>query len=156
MAQDTARRMTPGELLIAFLFALALAFGFFYWTNSRSEMAKRQITIRRMLEIETALQKYSIDCGGILPTTKQGLEALWTRPTQPPIPIGWRGGYISDPKVLEDGWGRKFKYFCPGKPYPGSKIKRPYDLASYGRDGREGGEGLDRDICNWDRKTLAP
>jgi general secretion pathway protein G len=107
--------------------------------------------------IESALEKYCVDCGGMLPTEKQGLAALTETPMKGPIPRGWRGPYVQDEEVLKDGWGRPFKYVCPGGPVEAnSSIMRPYDLASYGRDGCEGGQGLDRDISSWDRATMVP
>ena len=141
--------------------ALALlvagAFAFYYYVNSRSEVGKRALSIKRMALIETALEKYCVDCGGNLPTEKQGLKALLQRPTESPVPRGWRGPYLEDTETVQDAWGRAYKYVCPGGPVERrSKIMRPYDLASYGRDGQEGGVDLDRDICSWDRGTMIP
>lgn len=156
MRYSKRRGMTPAELLVALLAVVALSFLFYHWVNIRAESEKRNVTIERMLEIETALQKYCADCAGALPTEKQTLSALHARPTVGSVPRGWAGPYVSSPDTINDAWGRRFKYFCPGKSYEESTIPRAFDLASYGRDGREGGKGLDRDICNWDRKTMSP
>lgn len=156
MRHSTRRGMGARDLLLALLLVVALAFGFYHYVNAKAETDKRALTIRRMVEIETAQQKYCVDCAGALPTQKQTLLALCQKPTIPPVPKGWGGPYVKDKSVLRDGWGREFKYVCPGRPYPGSTMMQPYDLSSYGRDGSEGGKGLDRDICNWDRKTMAP
>ncbi len=156
MRHSTRRGMSPTELLIALVVVAALAFGFVQWVNVKAESDKRKLTIKRMLLVETAMQKYCADCAGAFPTERQGLIALYEKPTQPPVPKGWAGPYVPDAHVVDDAWGRRYKYVCPGQPYPGSDVARPYDLASYGRDGCEGGRGLDRDINNWDRKTMAP
>ena len=156
MRHNTRRGMGAGELLIALAIAAVVAFGFYHYVNAKAETDKRALTIRRVLEIETALQKYCADCAGALPTEKQTLSALCDEPTERPVPKGWAGPYVKDPNVLKDGWGRALKYVCPGRPYPQSTILQAYDLSSYGRDGCEGGKGLDRDICNWDRETMAP
>lgn len=145
------------ELLGALGVLLVTAFGFYYYVNMRTEAAKRTLTIQRLQLIETGLEKYCLDCGGAIPTQKQGLEALLKAPQRPPIPRNWAGPYLTDLDTVRDAWGRPFKYVFPGRPIEvGSNIMRPYDLASYGRDGVEGGSGLDRDICNWDRSTLIP
>jgi general secretion pathway protein G len=51
-------------------------------------------------------------------------------------------------KVLQpDPWGHPYQYIQPGK-------SGPYDIISYGADGREGGTGADADITNWDTDVL--
>lgn len=156
MNHSTRRGMTPLELLIALVIVVALALGFFQWANMKAETDKRKLTIKRMLLVETAMRKYCADCAGAFPTEEQGLAALHERPQASPVPKGWAGPYVPDERGLQDAWGRTFKYIYPGRPYEGSDALRPFDLASYGRDGCEGGSGLDRDILNWDRKTMLP
>ena len=156
MRHSTRRGMSPLELVLALVVSVALALVFFQWVNMKAERDKRKLTIRRIVQVETALRKYCADCAGAFPTERQTLLALVTRPTVPPVPKGWSGPYLPDDHAVEDGWGRRLKYVCPGRPYPESDVCRPFDLASYGRDGCEGGKGLDRDILNWDRKTMLP
>jgi general secretion pathway protein G len=43
----------------------------------------------------------------------------------------------------KDAWKRDFIYICPGS-------KGDYDIISLGADGREGGEGVNADISNYD------
>ena len=51
-------------------------------------------------------------------------------------------------KVLQnDPWGRPYVYVQPGK-------SRPYDVMTYGADGREGGTGADADISCWDADVV--
>ena len=58
-------------------------------------------------------------------------------------PKDWpRGGYLIDPPL--DGWSREFMY------RPQGSGSNPFDLMSFGEDGREGGEGPAADI--WYRK----
>lgn len=145
------------QLLVVVLLVGAAACCFYFYVNSKAESNKRVVTIQRLGAVQTALEKYCVDCGGGLPTASQGLAALCSKPTARPVPAGWRGPYLRDRAALQDGWGRPLKYICPGHAVePGSGRYHPYDLASYGRDGCEGGRGLDRDICNWDRSTLLP
>ena len=78
------------------------------------------------------------------PSTTQGLTALVTQPSGDPPARDWRGPYLKRGVPL-DPWGRPYAYSSPGTANPGS-----YDLTSYGRDGRPGGSGEDRDIRSWE------
>ena len=52
-------------------------------------------------------------------------------------------------KVMRnDPWGRPYQYVQPGR-------ASPYDIISYGADGREGGSGADADITNSDPEVSA-
>lgn len=52
------------------------------------------------------------------------------------------GNYLD--KVPQDPWNNYYQYRHPGLENPGK-----FDVYSYGKDGREGGNDLDRDIGNW-------
>jgi len=45
--------------------------------------------------------------------------------------------------TMTDPWGRKYQYSQPG---PESE---PYEVITYGADGRQGGEGVNADIASW-------
>ncbi|HEX6376526.1 MAG TPA: type II secretion system major pseudopilin GspG [Allosphingosinicella sp.] len=51
-------------------------------------------------------------------------------------------GYIK--RLPKDPWGNPYLYAAPGRE------GRAFDIYSHGADGREGGEGQDADIGNWD------
>lgn len=90
--------------------------------------------------IESALIQYHSD-NFMLPTTEQGLEALVSKPSSPPVPKNYmRRGYL--PKLTNDPWGNPYQYAYPGE-------FGEYDVYSLGADGEEGGEGLASDIGNW-------
>jgi general secretion pathway protein G len=151
------RGMALTELLAAMVILCLAVLGAYHYVNQRAALAKRTASIERMQLIGEALARFSLDTGGNLPTQRQGLGALIQQPVLSPVPHAWRGPYVSSPAILQDGWGRPFQYFCAGGLIEvGSAIRRPYDLASYGRDGVEGGKGLDRDILSWDRTTMIP
>ncbi len=102
----------------------------------RTDEARVTSAIANMKSIEQALNLYRLD-NGTYPTTEQGLEALVTRPTAPPIPKAWRSeGYL--PRVPLDPWGNAFVYVLA--------IPQRYTLKSLGADGVEGGGGLAGDI----------
>lgn len=144
---------------IVIIFILVTA-GVLVGTNflqARSERNQRRETIRRMKQVEEGLEKYFLDSGGELPTSKQGLQALVEPPESGPQPRTWNGPYVQSRRVLEDAWGRDFHYICPGREIPGyEELYEPYALWSYGEDGREGGEDAEADINSWDRTTMMP
>jgi len=106
----------------------------------RSEQA-REAAARADIEasIATALDLYELD-NGQYPTTEQGLGALRAKPSSAPIPENWRGPYLK--KEPKDPWGKPYYYKFPGEHNIGG-----YDLASWGKDGAEGGGD---DIVNWE------
>ena len=75
---------------------------------------------------------------GRYPNTQEGLRSLLEKP---PGMDRWGGPYVKDQAILRDPWGNEFKYAAPGQ-------GKPFDLASLGADGKEGGEGDNRDITN--------
>lgn len=93
--------------------------------------------------LSQALDLYKLD-NHAYPSTDQGLQALIKQPASPPVPRNWRpGGYLKKHKIPIDPWGNAYRYISPG-------TTGPYDLYSLGADGKEGGEGMDADIGNWD------
>ena len=109
---------------------------------SRPDQAKATVARTDIESISQALELYRLD-NGVYPSLDQGLEALVERPSSPPVPKSWNPeGYLK--KVPLDPWGNPYMYL-----YPGNHSK--YDLYSLGADGREGGEGIDADINNWDK-----
>lgn len=104
--------------------------------------AKRS-TARAQIELlGLALDSYRLD-NDRYPTTAQGLAALQTIPSSDPVPRRWRGPYLRKAVPL-DPWGNPYRYESPGLVNPVG-----YDLQSYGRDARPGGEGEDQDIESW-------
>ena len=55
----------------------------------------------------------------------------------------WRGPYIQKPRFA-DPWKNAYVYSSPG-----ARSDQPYEIASYGKDGQEGGEGDNADIQSW-------
>ena len=90
--------------------------------------------------IEGALQLYQLQMGSY-PTTAQGLQALRTAPQGADAARYQPGGYLR--RLENDPWGRPYLYASPGQ-------HGDTDVWTYGRDGKEGGEGVDADIGNWE------
>lgn len=94
--------------------------------SGRSEKAKITITkVDIESNIDNALKLYELD-NGYFPTTSQGLSALLSVPTTPPIPSNWSGPYLEKPPI--DPWNNPYQYKNPGDHGSG------FDLFSYGPD----------------------
>jgi general secretion pathway protein G len=100
----------------------------------KARVTRAQSDIRA---IETALDLYRLD-NFKYPTTEQGLQALVKQPSDPTITNYRAGGYL--PSLPKDPWNNIYLYASPGTD------GRDYDITTYGRDGKPGGEGYDADI----------
>ncbi|HNX69510.1 MAG TPA: type II secretion system major pseudopilin GspG [Candidatus Omnitrophota bacterium] len=108
--------------------------------TGRSEQARQAATKADIeVNIPTALKLYELD-NGFLPTTAQGLQALFQKPTSAPIPENWNGPYLEKPPL--DPWGHPYQYQSPG-------VHRPhdYDLYSMGKDPKP--DATKDDVINW-------
>jgi general secretion pathway protein G len=100
----------------------------------KARVTRAQSDIRA---IQTALDLYRLD-NFKYPTTEQGLQALVTQPVDPTITNYRSGGYL--PSLPKDPWNNLYMYTSPGA------AGRDYDITTYGRDGKPGGDGYDADI----------
>jgi general secretion pathway protein G len=88
--------------------------------------------------LESALKLYRLDTFRY-PDTEAGLDALVTPPQDPNA--RWpAGGYLD--RLPKDPWDRPYLYLHPGN-------QGEFDVYTLGRDGQQGGDGLDADIGNW-------
>ena len=85
-------------------------------------------------KLDQDVQAYALDNG----SPPQSLQDLITKPLNAPA---WNGPYAK-PADLVDPFGHPYGYAYPGK-------HGQYDIIFYGRDGKPGGEGIDRDYGNW-------
>ena len=91
--------------------------------------------------LEQAVETYRLD-NIVFPTDQQGLQALIAAPTDLAQPDRYRqGGYIR--RLPEDPWGNPYQYRRQ------SAHGQQFDVWSFGADGKEGGEGNDADLGNW-------
>jgi len=108
----------------------------------RPDEARVTVAKSDLKSVAAALRMYRLD-NGDYPTTKQGLRALVERPTAAPVPANWSAeGYLTE--MPRDPWGRDYVYRSPG-------AAGAFDLISYGKDGEEGGDGLDADLTDRSR-----
>jgi general secretion pathway protein G len=104
-----------------------------YLAESRTKTAKLQIE-----SLSASLDLFYLDTGRY-PTTSEGLGALTDRPADVTI---WNGPYLKGSRVPSDPWGNHYQYRSPVDHMP------PYEISSFGSDGREGGTGDAADISN--------
>jgi general secretion pathway protein G len=128
-------------ILILGLIATIVAVNVF----DRIEWARVQTTKVKMRNVESSLDMFRFDQRSY-PTTEQGLVALLERPSVGDVRYYPESGYVRDQEVIEDGWQRPFGYESPAL-----RSRVGFDLWSNGRDGAEGGDGVDEDITNWDQ-----
>lgn len=101
--------------------------------------AKANLARPKMAIIETALERFGIECGRY-PDDSEGLEVLLVPPAG--LEEKWNGPYIK-PSQLLDPWENPYIYIAEGEINLGS-----YDLISLGADGVDGGEGESADVFN--------
>lgn len=107
-----------------------------YLGESKAKTAKLQIE-----EFSATLDLYKLDVGRY-PDSQEGLQAL----VQAPGSVsgnGWRGPYLKKRNVPKDPWGNDYQYRSPGQ-------NGHYEIVSLGADGREGGEGDNKDVVSWE------
>jgi len=90
--------------------------------------AKTNRAISDIAQIEKAVETYHLQHGRY-PSNSDGLSVI-------------------DMTVKTDPWGHPYQYNTPGR-------EGPFEVISFGSDGREGGEGEDADIVSWDIRGAA-
>ena len=131
------RGFTLMEMLLV-LTIIALLMGMvIYHLTGINETAQRQKAQTDIVGFKELLAAYQLESSS-LPTTEQGLKALWSKPMVEPIPQHWRA--MLDGETL-DPWGHPYQYRNPGKRNPDK-----YDVFSMGPDGQP---DTDDDIGNW-------
>ena len=98
-----------------------------YLVNSKQNAAKTEIA-----NIVKAVETFYADQGRY-PTTDEGLEVL-VEGTE-----SWPDGFLD--KLPNDPWKNRYEYLSPGS-------NGPYEVVSLGADGREGGDGENRDFSS--------
>jgi general secretion pathway protein G len=102
--------------------------------KARQVAAKIQIAI-----LKHTLEEFYIDTG-TYPSGEEGLRALVEKPSDPDGAPSWNGPYLD--VIPKDPWGGEYVYRRPGAE------GADFDIICYGKDGVEGGEGVNRDITN--------
>jgi general secretion pathway protein G len=106
----------------------------------RGEVAKSKAAKIEIGQISQTLDLFKLEVGRY-PNSQEGLQALITAPAGV---ANWNGPYWKKDTVPKDPWNNPYVYVFPGQ-------HGPYDIISYGADGKEGGDGADKDITSWDQ-----
>jgi general secretion pathway protein G len=106
-----------------------------YLGDSKAKAAKLQIG-----EFEGTLDLYKLDVGRY-PDGQEGLQALVQAPSG--AADRWHGPYLKKKAVPKDPWGNDYVYTAPGK-------HGNFDIVSLGADGKEGGDGENKDVASWE------
>jgi general secretion pathway protein G len=94
--------------------------------------AKSQEARIRIQQLAGQIEMYKLEVGKY----PDNLGALVRNPGSDK----WNGPYAKEPD-LKDAWGNDYRYTVPG-------TGKAYDLISLGADGKDGGEGENKDISN--------
>lgn len=135
--ERSMRGFTLIELLMVMVIIGLLAAAVVPQFTGKVGKAKLQSAQVQIEMFGAALDAYHLDVSRY-PTTEQGLTALRVQPDEA---SNWDGPYLKK-RIPSDPWGNEYIYKSPGD-------HGEYDIISYGRDGKEGGEDDDRDIVSW-------
>jgi general secretion pathway protein G len=105
----------------------------------QGEKAKAKAARIEIEQIGQTLDLFKLEIGRY-PTTQEGLQALITAPSGV---TNWNGPYWKKSTLPKDPWTNEYHYESPGQ-------HGAYDLWSYGADGKEGGDGVNKDITSWE------
>lgn len=95
--------------------------------------AKSQEARIRIQQLAGQVEMYKLEVGKL----PENLGALLK---QPAGTDRWNGPYVKETD-LKDAWGNDYRYTVPGQ-------GKAYEIVSLGADGKDGGDGENRDITN--------
>jgi len=135
------RGFTLVEIMVVIIVLTILAAAIIPNLTGRTDDARVARARSDVANLETALEQFRLDMLRY-PTSEEGLTVLREAPQSDDV-TRWKGPYLTKPVPL-DPWQNPYVFVSPGIQNPNS-----YDLASFGSDGQEGGEGYARDITSW-------
>ena len=133
-----SRGFTLLELMIVVIIIAVLAAIItpkFFGSKQKAQKARALADIKIL---ESSIQRFKLD----MDRYPETLEELVTNPAEDDQKK-WGGPYVENTAFL-DPWQNPYRYEVPGMHNTSG-----FDLVSYGADGKDGGEGDDEDICNW-------
>ena len=134
-----ARRRADGFTLLELLVVIAIIGLLAGYVAPRyfSQVGKSEVNVAKAQidALQKALDQFRLDCG-CYPSTELGLNALMARPSNEQK---WNGPYLQK-SPPPDPWGQPYQYRQPGTG------EAEFDLLSFGKDGKPGGDGDQADI----------
>jgi len=107
----------------------------------QTDKARVTTTKASLRSLDEAVIQFKMDTGRY-PTEEEGLLVLIEAPSD--VENYPEGGYLRTTELPKDAWGNEFEYIR------NTESGKPYDIMSYGADGKEGGEGYDKDLHSTD------
>ena len=130
-------RRSRGFTLLEIVIVMVLVAGLLAFVGPKifEQMGKAKSSEARIRiqQLAGQVEMYKLEVGK-LPANLQELVK------QPGGVDRWNGPYAKDPD-LKDAWGNDYRYTVPGQ-------GKAYEIRSLGADGKDGGEGEDRDVTN--------
>jgi general secretion pathway protein G len=123
-------------MLVLSIISVLLGAGIYYMAGNLDSAKERRVEAD-IATFSMQLKNYESE-NYFMPTTEQGLLALYQEPTSDPKPRRWRQ-WLEKPPI--DPWGMPYMYRNPGIHNPNG-----FDLYSYGAAKKEN----DKEIGNWD------
>jgi general secretion pathway protein G len=137
MRHRTLSRHARGFTLLEIVIVMVLVAGLLAFVGPKifEQMGKAKSSEAkiRIQSLVGNIELYRLEVGRL----PENLQALVK---QPAGVDKWSGPYGKEAD-LKDAWGNDYRYTVPGQ-------GKPYDIVSLGADGKEGGEGENRDITN--------
>ncbi len=134
LRRPVSRRSQAGMTLIEIIVVIVLIGGILAVIGGKIIQSKGQADWKlagiQVKQVAASIESYNSDVGSY-PRTLEDL-------TKDPNISGWLGPY-GGAKDLKDPWGKPLVYQTPGE-------EGPFDLMSYGKDGKGGGTSVDADI----------
>ncbi|ADR33880.1 general secretion pathway protein G [Sulfuricurvum kujiense DSM 16994] len=103
--------------------------------TGKSDEAKQKLVCVQMKSLNESLKMFRVD-NGSYPTTEESLNALIANPDPDTYTTYSENGYIEGKKLPQDPWNRPYIYL---------NLEDKIELISLGSDGKEGGNGADKD-----------
>jgi len=127
------RHAQGGFSLIEIIIVLVLIGGIVAFAATRilggGDRAKVNLAKAQVQTLAEKVQQYESDTGALPGNLDQLVQSDAT---------GWLGPYAKTTE-LKDPWNNPYAYKTPGE-------DKPFDLVSYGKDGKPGGTSVDADI----------
>ena len=134
-ARMLQRGFTILEIVIVFVLLagiMAYVVPKIFEQSKRAEAAQARIKLQNLAG---QIEMYKLEVGKYPGTLQDLVKAPGGTESK------WNGPYVKNPEELKDAWGNDYRYAAPGQ-------GKPFDLVSLGADGKEGGEGENRDLSN--------
>ncbi len=137
MRQRFPRRRERGFTILEIVIVFVLLAGIMAYIGPKiweqAGKAKSSEAKIRLQQLVGNIELYKLEVG-------RYPDSLGALVRQPGGVDKWNGPYSKEAD-LKDAWGNDYKYTMPGQ-------GKPFDLTSLGADGREGGDGENKDVSN--------